>query len=194
MRMGDPSSRLQRRRDVGFALCRGTSSFVAMTLQAPADIDSPSAARLLPSAALGVSSRRSATAAIGGSGERKRRRRAPFQLVDCLCRQQRVETPKRRQDVRPHGCPRVRAVMLSRSIMLGQVSIFENCASNPRMPPISCATAPRSISSAAGLAIDPSAVTLPGKAHGRARLCKSTSRLTSEVHLMLDTCRTNDIN
>ena len=53
MRMGDPSSRLQRRRDVGFALCLGTSSFVAMTLQAPADIDSPSAARLLPSAALG---------------------------------------------------------------------------------------------------------------------------------------------
>jgi hypothetical protein len=25
-------------------------------------------------------------------------------------------------------------------------------------------------------------------------LCKSTSRLTYEVHLMLDTCRTNDIN
>jgi hypothetical protein len=27
-----------------------------------------------------------------------------------------------------------------------------------------------------------------------ARLCKSTSRLTYQVHLMLDTCRTNDIN
>jgi hypothetical protein len=25
-------------------------------------------------------------------------------------------------------------------------------------------------------------------------LCKSTSRLTYEVHLMLDTCRTNDID
>jgi hypothetical protein len=34
--------------------------------------------------------------------------------------------------------PRVRAVELSRSIVLEQVSIFENCASIPRMPPSSC--------------------------------------------------------
>jgi hypothetical protein len=36
------------------------------------------------------------------------------------------------------AAPTVRAVDLSPSIVLKQVSIFENCSSIPRMPPISC--------------------------------------------------------